>query len=389
MERKTIEQAHALADLDRRKDEFLAMLSHELRNPLAPLSNAAQLLRLRKTDDPLQRQAHATIERQVGQLKHLVNDLLEVSRINTGSVRLRQEQVSLNDIVARAVETAQPLMSQLRHELRLALPPEPVYLYADAARLEQVLVNLLTNAAKYTDEGGCIWLDIETENHAIGAEAVLRVRDNGIGIAPELLPRVFDLFTQAERSLDRSQGGLGIGLSLVRRLVELHGGTVEAFSQPGRGSEFVVRLPVMTAAVAPPLLAEPLAPKAVATRRKILVVDDNLDSVRSLAELLKLFGHDVRTACDGLAALRMAESMRPDVIFLDIGLPGLTGLEVAEQIRRDAALANTVLVALTGYGRDADRQLSQDAGFDHHLVKPADFAEVQQILASVTAPVAA
>jgi len=388
LERKTIEQAQALADLDRRKDEFLAMLSHELRNPLAPLSNAAQLLRLQKIEDPVQRQAHATIERQVGQLKHLVDDLLEVSRINTGSVRLRREQVSVNDIVLRAVETAQPLMTQRRHELRLALPPEPVYLYADAARLEQVLVNLLTNAAKYTDEGGCIRLDIETENQANGAEAALRVRDNGIGIAPELLPRVFDLFTQAERSLDRSQGGLGIGLSLVRRLVELHGGRVEAFSQPGHGSEFVVRLPVMTAAVVPSLPAVPLAPKPATASRKILVVDDNVDSVRSLAQLLTLFGHDVRTACDGHAAMRAAEAMRPDVMLLDIGLPGLTGLEVAEKIRGDPALANTVLVALTGYGRDADRQLSQDAGFDHHLVKPADFAEVQQILASLTAPAA-
>ena len=386
LERMTLEQAQALSDLDRRKDEFLAMLSHELRNPLAPLSNAVQLLRLHRNEDPVQRQAHSIIERQVGQLKHLVDDLLETSRIKTGSVRLRQEQVSVAEIIDRAVETAQPLIVERRHELKVAMPPKPIFLHADPARLEQVLVNLLTNAAKYTDEGGCIWLSVEREGDANGMEAVLRVRDNGIGIAPELLPRIFDLFTQAERSLDRSQGGLGIGLSLVQRLVELHGGTVKAFSVPGQGSEFVVRLPMVPAAVAaaPPVLSHDLStPERLATGRKVLVIDDNVEAVQSLAELLKLFGHEVQIAYDGPSGVQAAETMRPDVVLLDIGLPGLTGLEVAERIRRLPALDNTVLVALTGYGHDSDRQLSRDAGFDHHLVKPADFAEVQKILASV------
>ena len=381
LERKTVEQAQKLVELDRRKDEFLAMLSHELRNPLAPLSNAVQLLRLHKNDDPVQQQAHGIIERQVGQLKHLVDDLLEVSRITTGSVRLRQDQISLGDVVERAVESTQPLIRQRRHELAVALPRESIFLHADAARLEQVLVNLLTNAAKYTDHGGRIWLSVEQEGDAGGAVAVVRVRDTGIGIDAELMPRIFDLFTQAERSLDRSQGGLGIGLSLVQRLVELHGGTVKAYSTPGQGSEFVVRLPVMPTAL-PPLPAHPVAPPP-ATNRKVLVVDDNVDAVQSLANLLKLFGHEVQIAYDGQSGLEAAQATRPDVVLLDIGLPGLTGFEVAEQIRQQPALDGMVLVALTGYGRDTDRQMSQDAGFDHHLVKPTDFAEVQKILASL------
>ena len=378
---KTVEQAQKLVELDRRKDEFLAMLSHELRNPLAPLSNAVQLLRLHKNDDPVQQQAHGIIERQVGQLKHLVDDLLEVSRITSGSVRLRQDQISLSDVVERAVETAQPLIRQHRHELAVNLPRQEIFLHADAARLEQVLVNLLTNAAKYTDDGGRIWLSVEQEGDAGGAVAVVRVRDSGIGIDAELLPRIFELFTQAERSLDRSEGGLGIGLSLVQRLVELHGGTVKAYSTPGQGSEFVVRLPLMPTAL-PPSPAHRVAPPS-AHSRKVLVVDDNVDAVQSLANLLKLFGHEVQIAYDGQSGLEAAQATRPDVVLLDIGLPGFTGLEVAEQIRQQPALDGTVLVALTGYGRDTDRQLSQDAGFDHHLVKPADFAAVQTILASI------
>ena len=383
LQRETLEQAQALADLDRRKDEFLAMLSHELRNPLAALSNAVQLLRLQKNEAPLQQEARHVIERQLGQLKHLVDDLLEVSRITSGRVQLRQEQVSVGGIVERAVETAQPLIVQRRHELKVSLPPAPIFLQADAARLEQVLVNLLTNAAKYTDEGGRIWLSVEHE----GDTAVLRVRDTGIGIAPELLPRIFDLFTQAERSLDRSQGGLGIGLCLVQRLVELHGGSVEAHSVLGQGSEFVVRLPLMlTALPASPAPAIETAqpPDSPAKGCRVLVVDDNMDAAQSLAMLLKMSGHEVQIAYDGPSALEAALAYRPDVMLLDIGLPGLTGYEVAEQIRREATLKNTVLVALTGYGRETDRKLSQEAGFDHHLVKPADFADVQKILLAVS-----
>ncbi len=380
-EQASRESAHAFADLDRRKDEFLAMLSHELRNPLAPIANAVQLLRLQKNEDPLQQQARTIIERQVGQLNHLVDELLEVSRITTGRVQLRQDRIVVSGIVERAVETVHPLMVQRRHELTVSVPPQPIWLHADAARLEQVVVNLLTNAAKYTEEGGHIWLTIEQE----GDSAVLRVRDTGLGIAPELLPHIFDLFTQAERSLDRSQGGLGIGLCIVQRLVDLHGGTVDVYSVLGQGSEFVVRLPVMLTAVPPalPVPVETIQPSEKCCR--VLVVDDNVDAAQSLAMLLKMSGHDAHVAYDGPSALKAALAVQPDVMLLDIGLPGLSGYEVATRIREHATLKNIALIAMTGYGQEADRQSSRDAGFDHHLVKPADFGEVQRILAAVCA----
>lgn len=381
LQRKTLEQAKALVNLVHRKDEFLAMLSHELRNPLAPILNAVHLLR-QKNEDPLQKQARAIIERQVGQLKHLVDDLLEVSRISSGRVQLRQEQLLLSSIVERAVETAQPLITQHRHELTVSLPPEPIWLQADAARLEQVLVNLLTNAAKYTEDKGRIALTIERIIGSEGDTAVLRVRDSGIGIAPDLLPHIFDLFTQADRSLDRSQGGLGIGLCLVQRLVELHGGTVEVHSVLGHGSEFVVRLPVVaTAFSVAPLSIQPVQQRGKSCR--VLVVDDNVDAAQTVAMLLDLSGHQCRMAHDGLTALEAALAWQPDVVLLDIGLPGQNGFEVARQIRQQLLLENVVLVALTGYGLEADRQRSHEAGFDHHLVKPADFDEIEKILASV------
>ncbi|GAB3480171.1 PAS domain-containing hybrid sensor histidine kinase/response regulator [Polaromonas eurypsychrophila] len=378
-ERKLQEQAEALADLHRRKDEFLAMLSHELRNPLAPISNAVRLLRLQQNEDPLQLQARTIIERQVGQLKHLIDDLLEVSRITTGKVQLRQERIVLSGIVERAVETAQPLIVQRRHELEVSLPPEPIWLHADAARLEQVVVNLLTNAAKYTEEGGRITLTVGRE----GDTAVLRVRDTGVGISPELLPRIFDLFTQAERSLDRSEGGLGIGLCLVQRLVDLHGGTVEAHSILGQGSEFVVRLPVMLTSIppSPSTPVEPARPRGKCCR--VLVVDDNVDAAQTVAMLLQMSGHEVRMAHDGPDAVDMALAWHPDLVLLDIGLPGLNGFQVAERIRQEPTLKNVVLVALTGYGLEADRQRSKETGFDYHLVKPTDFDEVEKILESV------
>ncbi|CAN5507487.1 hypothetical protein BH10PSE16_BH10PSE16_17980 [soil metagenome] len=386
LERKTQEQAQALVELHQRKDEFLAMLSHELRNPLAPLVNAVQLLRHPENEAPQQRQALDIIERQTGQLTHLVDDLMDISRITSGSIRLRPERVSVGEIVERALETARPLIVQRRHELTVSLPPQPVWLHADATRLEQVLVNLLINAAKYTEEGGRIWLSVAQQDAGVADAAqpmaVIRVRDTGIGIAPELLPRIFELFTQAERSIDRSQGGLGIGLCLVQRLVALHAGSVSVHSVPGQGSEFVVRLPVMQADMPQPRFIEPASPAGKGCR--VLAVDDNVDAVRSLAALLKMSGHEVQMAYDGPSALEAARAMQPDVILLDIGLPGLTGYEVAEQIRQDAALRNIVLVALTGYGREADRQLSAQAGFDHHLVKPADFREVEKILALVS-----
>ena len=399
------EQAAELSDLHRRKDEFLAMLSHELRSPLAPISNAVQLLGLQRgSESPIQQQARSIIERQLGQLQHLVDDLLEVSRITSGKVQLRLERVAVKDIVTSAVETVRPLIEQRQHELTVSLPQEPIWLHADAARLQQVLVNLLTNAAKYTEEGGHVWLTVEevsgttlaagsspghsTLGHPTitaasalpltGSNVVIRVRDSGSGIAAELLPHIFDIFTQAERSLDRSQGGLGIGLALVKRLTELHGGNVEASSVIGQGSEFVVRLPSLPPDTLPPLVADIRLPNLRTLR--VLVVDDNVDSAETLGMLLRASGHDVRTAHDGPTALNAALEYVPDAVFLDIGLPLMNGYEVAKRIRQQPDLENVVLIALTGYGQDTDRLASLLAGFEHHLVKPARLEQMLHIL---------
>ena len=376
-------QAAALEDLHRRKDEFLAMLSHELRNPLAPIVSAVQLLALHKNEDDLQHQARTIIQRQVQQLTRLIDDLLDVSRITTGQIRLQQQPLEPNGIVNHAVETIRPLLNERRQALTVSLSPQPMWLYADAARLEQVVINLLGNAVKYTEEGGRIWLTVAQE----GDECVLRVRDTGCGIAPELLPRIFDLFTQAERSPDRSQGGLGVGLALVRGLVEMHGGRVEASSTLGQGCEFVVRLPTM-AAPGPRPQAQALSthqelPAASGPSLRVLVVDDNKDAVQMLEMLLEMSAHDVRTAHDGPAALEAALLHRPHVVLLDIGLPGLDGYEVARKIREQAIFKDVVLIATTGYGQDRDRQRSHDAGFDHHLVKPLDFDTLEHILVAV------
>ena len=298
----------------------------------------------------------------------------------TGRIQLCREQVAVCDIVARAVETARPLIDQRRHELTVSLPPDTIWLYADVSRLEQVVTNLLSNAAKYTNEGGHIRLSVQQE----GDQAVLRVRDTGLGISPAFLPCVFDLFTQADRSSDRSQGGLGIGLALVKRLVEMHEGTVSVSSTLGQGSEFVVRLavrppraPAFTTQPAPSGIAEPAEPTL-----RVLVVDDNVDAAKILRMLVRESGHLVRMAHTGPTALAAALDYRPDVMLLDIGLPELDGYEVAKRIRQEPLLHDIVLVAITGYEQTADRQRSQEAGFDHHLVKPADFAKVRQILAA-------
>ena len=399
-------QASELSDLHRRKDEFLAMLSHELRSPLAPIANAVELLGLQRgSETQIQQQARSIIQRQMGHLQHLVDDLLEVSRITTGRVQLRRVPVVVSTIVEGAVETVRPLIEQRRHELTVSLPPEPIWLQADAARLEQVLVNLLTNAAKYTAEGGHVWLTVELNvagtfhvpsppadgtRSVPATEVIIRVRDTGVGISPELLPHVFDLFTQAERSLDRSQGGLGIGLALVQRLTELHGGTVEAHSTLGQGSEFVVHLPLLSdeehvsgkALAAGSSLTSRTSP--LAPPLKVLVVDDNVDTVLSFSMLLKASGHEVRTAHDGPTAVQVALDYQPDVVLLDIGLPGLNGYQVAKRIRQEPNLKNVVLVALTGYGQEADRQTALEAGFNHHLVKPARLEQLQKILATVS-----
>ncbi len=371
-----------LADLDRRKDEFLAMLSHELRNPLAPILNAVQLLQRQTDENSIQRKAHAIIERQVGQLTHLVDDLMEVSRTLTGRIQLRPEQVTVSAIVERAVETVRPLIDQRKHEFTLSLPPDPIWLYADAARLEQVVTNLLTNAVKYMNAGGHIWLSARQE----GDKAVLRVRDTGLGIAPAFLPQIFDLFSQAERTSDRSQGGLGIGLALAMRLVEMHEGTITVSSTLGQGSEFVVSLPVDLSTAPPKKTQRPAIALAGPTDAvlRILIVDDNEDAATALELLLEEAGHSVRIAHTGPAGLAAALEFLPDVMLLDIGLPELDGFEVAKRIRQQDALHNIVLVAMTGYGLEKERQRSQEAGFDHHLVKPADFGILEQILAAVS-----
>ncbi len=379
-ERKRLEDdlhrhAEQLAEQHRLKDEFLAMLGHELRNPLAPIANAVQLLRLRENEDQLQQKARTIIERQVGQLTRIVDELLEVTRITSGRIQLRHDRLAVSSLVERAVETARPVIDQRGHELTVSLPPDPIWLDADPTRMEQVVVNLLANAAKYTGECGRIWLTVRRE----GAECVLRVKDTGEGIAPALLPYVFDLFTQAERSLDRSQGGLGIGLALVQRLVELHGGRIEARSTLGGGSEFTVRLPAAAASADRPLVpAEAAGPTGPSVR--VLVVDDNVDAAESLADVLRALGHDVRTAHDGPAGLEAAADFRPDVALLDIGLPGLDGYEVARRLRRQPSFRSLVLAAMTGYGQEGDRRKARDAGFDHHLVKPVDPAALAPLL---------
>jgi PAS domain S-box-containing protein len=383
MEREARAQAAAMADLHRRKDEFLAMLSHELRNPLSPILNAVHLLRLEGSENLIQCEARAIIERQVGQLSHLVDGLLEVARFTSGKILLHPMRLDMRSVVERAVESARPLIARRRHVLMVDVPEGPIWLLADPARLEQVVVNLLNNAAKYTDEGGQIWLKLQSE----GREMVLSVRDTGIGIDLGEFPDIFDLFTQSARSLDRSQGGLGIGLSLVQRLVEMHRGTVEVQSDGlGQGSEFTVRLPLpISAEPEPPSVLERPAERPAHSGR-VLVVDDNVDSAEILAKLLRRSGHDVRTAYTGPAALLAAAAYLPDVVLLDIGLPGLNGYEVARQLRHDPRLKDVRLVAMTGYGQESDLQLAREAGFDKHLVKPVNFPEVQGILKKLLSP---
>jgi two-component system CheB/CheR fusion protein len=379
-EQRRVEEA--LRDGDRRKDEFLAMLAHELRNPLAPLCNALHLVRLAdaNTQSGL-KQACDLMERQLEHLIRLVDDLLDVSRITSGKITLQTEAADLGTIVARAVEGSRPFIDERTHMLEVTLPSEPITVEADAVRLAQVVWNLLNNAAKYTPKGGRIWVRGELE----GTEAVVRVRDTGMGIAHEMLPKVFDLFTQMDRTLDRAQGGLGIGLTLVRRLTEMHGGTVIAHSEgPGHGAEFVVRLPALAGA---PAAGRPTGPDrraegiARVSGRRILVVDDNRDSAESLAMYLRLLGNDVRTAHDGRLGLEVAASYRPDVVLLDIGLPEMSGLEVCGRMRELPGEPRPLIVALTGYGQDRDRRRTEQAGFDAHLVKPLDFGTLQELLA--------
>ena len=368
----------ALRDNDRRKDEFLAMLAHELRNPLAPIRNAAHTLGLLGNPDDRVQWVSGVIERQVGLMTRLVDDLLDVSRITSGKIALQREPVAIGAVIAQAVEAARPPAESRKETLEVEVAPDVGWVDGDQARLVQAVGNLLDNAIKYTEEGGQIRLGA----HALGDEVVITVRDTGIGIPADLLPHVFDLFTQADRSLERRQGGLGIGLTLVRRLVEMHGGRVEAASDgPGHGSEFSIRLPRLALDAPAPAPAPPPA-RPPGPARRVLVVDDQPDSTDSLALLLRLRGHEVRTASDGSSALEEFARYRPEVVFLDLGLPGMSGYDVARRLRAMPEARDVRLVALTGYGTEADRERTRAAGFDVHLAKPVDPHAVESLLAS-------
>jgi signal transduction histidine kinase len=372
------EQAEALQKADRRKNEFLAVLSHELRNPLAPIRNAVDILKLKCPAEPELHFAQEVIDRQIRQMSRIVDDLLDVSRITLGKLRLNKEPIDVATVVATAAKVMQPFIESRRHQLILDIGSDPIWLDADAPRLTQVVANLLTNAAKYTNEGGQIWLTVGRQ----GDEAFVKVRDDGIGISTEFLPRIFEPYIQEEHLLDQAQGGLGIGLALVRSLVEMHGGRVTVTSAGrGQGSEFVVWLPILKEAPTANTKEEKRGSQGPVVSRRILVVDDNRDGAVILAKLLRYAGHEVEAAHSGLAALEVARAFAPDVVLLDIGLPDIDGLEVARRLRCDLGLTESLLVAVTGYGHDEDRRRSEDAGFHAHLVKPVDLGALNALLA--------
>jgi PAS domain S-box-containing protein len=375
-ERKAAEAA--LREARRCTEEFLATLAHELRNPLAPLSNAVEILGMKVPDSPENRSALSVIDRQVRQMTRLIDDLMDISRLTRNKLELKRQQVKLVDVVHAALETSQPLIESGGHQFTMQMPGGQILLEADPTRLAQVISNLLNNAAKFTPRGGHITLKVERT----GEEAVLRVKDTGIGIPAGALPLIFELFAQADPSLERSHTGLGVGLTLVQRLVELHGGVVEAHSEGvNRGSEFVVRLPLAPRPA--PAVAAPAQREASAACRplRILVVDDNVDATSTLAALLDLSGHDVRTAHDGPQGLEELASFPADVVILDIGMPKMNGYTVATRIRAQRTEPQPLLIALTGWGQEEDRQRSRAAGFDHHMVKPVDPAALDRLLA--------
>ena len=379
--REKLAEAQRL-EADRRKDEFLAMLAHELRNPLAAINNASQLLGRLETEQELE-WAREVVQRQVKHLARLIDDLLDVSRITRGKIALRREPLDLSPVVSRAVEAIRPLLEERGHELSVSLLNGGLRLEADPLRLEQILVNLLTNAAKYTDAGGRIALAARNEDD----EVVITVRDTGMGIAAELLPRVFDPFTQGDRSVARSEGGLGIGLTLVRQLAEMHGGRAAAASEgPGRGSEFTVRLPALGGPVSRVVGPPGELPRVARQGARVLVVDDNIDQAAGLSRFLKLLGHDVRVAHAGQGAVELALAHRPEVVLLDIGLPDMDGYEVVGRLRSEECCKGSLIIAVTGYGQPEDLRRSREAGFDHHLVKPLDHDALLTLLSAEDGP---
>ncbi len=389
----------ALKEADRHKDEFLAMLAHELRNPLAPILNAVQLMARKPLDDPQLMHSREVIQRQVGHLTRLVDDLLDVSRITRGKINLARETVELASLVARAIETVHPFIEERGHDLHIELPPTPVHIHGDPLRLTQALGNVLGNAAKYTERGG----QIRVHAREVDGLVQIRIRDSGIGIPAPLLPMIFDMFTQLNHTPGRPQTGLGIGLALVRKLLEMHGGTITAASDgEGLGSEFTITLPTTVAssetrAADEKSSADPLARGSAradsasvegqvnGTRRRILLADDNTDALESLATLLELGGHEVYCAANGALALQSAEHHRPEVALLDIGMPQLDGYEVARRIRAQPWGRKMTLVALTGWGQESDRQRSGEAGFNTHLVKPLELSKLTELLAQLPA----
>jgi PAS domain S-box-containing protein len=380
-EQKLQEQAAALKEADRMKNEFIATLAHELRNPLAPLRNGLQIIQHLESDTDAVNQAKEIMDRQLNLLVRLVDDLLDMSRITKGMSELRKQRVELKAIVQNAVETSRPVVESSHHKLTVELPSEPIWLEADPIRMAQVVSNLLNNSARYTASNGCITLTAEQA----GAWAVIKVKDNGIGMPTEMLHRIFEMFIQVKGSSDRPQGGLGIGLALVRGLVEMHGGTVEAHSDgDGMGSEFIVRLPIAEATAREAQVAhqDEGQTNAQSPSRRILIADDNEDGAKSLAMLLRLAGHKVHVAHNGQMALKLAQSENPQIAILDIKMPDMDGHEVARRLRQQAGLENIVLVAMTGYGQPEDRLRSQEAGFTHHLTKPVDSKQLNELIAS-------
>ena len=385
---------NALKDADRVKNTFLATLAHELRNPLAPLRNATEILHLKSPPIPEVQWALAVIDRQMLQMTRLVDDLLDVGRITSNKFDLRKSRISINDVLRAAVEISQPHIAAGHLHLYFNEPEPPILIDGDFTRLTQVIANLLHNAAKYTERGGKIWLSVEQqERHSeqknkSQREVIISVRDTGIGIPPQLLPRIFDMFAQADQPPDRSPGGLGIGLTLAKQVVDAHGGVISACSEgAGMGSEFVVRLPAVVESTYPEFAhgkrkdAQVAPPKS---QLRILVADDNKDVTESLVILLEIMGNEVRTARDGEDAMQMVASYRPDVVMLDIGMPKLDGYEVARRIREQPWGSDMVLIAFTGWGRESDRQRAEDVGFDHHVVKPVDPQVLMQLLSSLT-----
>jgi signal transduction histidine kinase/DNA-binding response OmpR family regulator len=378
---RTKEAEEKLQQAARRKDEFLAMLSHELRNPLAPIRNAAEVMRRIAPSDPGISWARDVVERQVTHLAQLVDDLLDVSRITQGKITLKKEPIELGKVIQHSVETAKMLLESKRHQLALSLPAAPIWVHGDFARLAQVVGNLLNNGAKYTADGGRIELAASAER----GEAVVTVRDNGIGIDGALLPHVFELFTQGERTLDRAQGGLGVGLTVVQRLVELHQGRVEVRSDGiGKGALFRITLPCISEVAPRESRAEQqaLQIQLSSVGKRVLVIDDNIDAAESIAVFLRLEGHEVRTVSDGPQAVAIAHVFAPQVAVVDIGLPGMNGYEVARRLKLNGSGAPALLIALTGYGQKDDRARSEEAGFHHHFVKPADPRDIQSVIAT-------